>query len=475
MQRLMPRLQIGNYPLLHQLGFRLMAAFTLIISLVILVTVILTRQGTDTQFAHFMVDGQMIRTSQLITNLVAYYQQKGGWDGLDTELDEVLLIASDGTMGPMMRGMMGLYENRMQILDRTERVVADTEPANQSPLLTAQQWPITLDGQPIGTLVVQGTMMGHTTFDSETLLRGVTRAVIVAGSVAGLVALLMAGLLVRQITRPITALIHASRRIAAGDLTTRVPLRSHDELGELAQTFNQMASSLEVQERARRNLIADVAHELRTPLAGIQGTIEAFQDGIFAPTAENFATIHKEIVLLNRLIEDLRTVANADAGKLTLDFSTIDLTGLVQRQVAVFQYQAHEQRIELAVVIKQPVSPIWGDEERLRQVLSNLLDNALRHTPTGGRVQISLANMRDGVQLCVCDSGEGIPAESLPYIFERFYRVDPARNRQTGGSGLGLTITRQLVEGHGGRIWVNSPPSGNSHGSEFCLLLPAAL
>ncbi|MCB0187590.1 MAG: HAMP domain-containing protein, partial [Caldilineaceae bacterium] len=397
MQRLAPNLQFGHYTLLHQLGFRLMAAFALIIGLVILVTVVLTRQGTDTQFAHFMVDDQMIRTSQLITNLVTYYQQKGSWAGLDNELDEVLLVASDGTMGPMMQGMMGLYENRMQILDGAALVVADTDAANPSPLLSAQQWPIMLDGQLIGTLLVQGAMMGHTTLDSEAVLRGVTRAVVVAGSVAGLVALLMAGLLIRQITRPITGLTHASRQIAAGDLTTRVPLQSHDELGELAQTFNQMASSLELQERARRNLIADVAHELRTPLAGIQGTIEAFQDGVFAPTAENFAHIHQEVLLLNRLVEDLRTVANADAGTLTLDFATVDLAALVQRQVAAFQVQAHDQQIALQVTVREPIAAIQGDEERLRQVFNNLLDNALRHTPAGGLIELTLANVPDGV------------------------------------------------------------------------------
>lgn len=470
----MRQVRLTDYPLLQQIGFRLMAAFTLIIGLVILVTVILTRQGTDTQFAHFMVDGQMIRTVRLIENLVSYYQAEGNWADLETEFDTVLLAASDGTMGPMMSGMMGMYENRMQVVDRAGQVVADTVAADDAPLLSAQQWPITDNGEPIGVLLVQGSMMGHTTFDSELLVRGVTRAVIVAGTIAGIVALLMAGLLVRQITRPVGSLIAASRQIAGGDLAVRVPVQSRDELGELAQTFNQMTNSLELQERARRNLIADVAHELRTPLAGIQGTIEAFQDGIFAPTAENFAHIHKEILLLNRLVEDLRTVANADAGKLTLDFAAVDLLALIQRQVAAFQVQAHERRMEIQVTVAEPIPPIRGDEERLRQVFNNLLDNALRHTPAGGTIEITLANVPDGVQVSVRDTGEGIPAERLPHIFERFYRVDPARSRQTGGSGLGLTITRQIVEGHGGRIWVDSPPSGHDQGCEFALFLPMA-
>ncbi|MEZ4619364.1 MAG: ATP-binding protein [Caldilineaceae bacterium] len=234
-----------------------------------------------------------------------------------------------------------------------------------------------------------------------------------------------------------------------------------------------MANSLEFARACPPPLIADVAHELRTPLAGIRGTIEAFQDGVFAPTAENFAHIHQEVLLLNRLVEDLRTVANADAGTLTLDFATVDLAALVQRQVAAFQVQAHDQQIALQVTVREPIAAIQGDEERLRQVFNNLLDNALRHTPAGGLIELTLANVPDGVQVLVRDNGEGIPAETLPHIFERFYRVDPARSRATGGSGLGLTITRQIVEGHGGQIEVHSPPVGASQGSEFCLFLPA--
>ncbi|HRW11126.1 MAG TPA: ATP-binding protein [Caldilineaceae bacterium] len=459
--------------LFSRLWFRLMGAFVLIISLVILVTVILTRQGTDTQFAHFMVNGQMIRTSRLVQNLAAFYQRQQSWTELDAQLDQVLLEASDGTMNSMFQGMMGMYNNRMQVVDAEGRLVADTEEDTGSPLSAVQRWPIFVDEAEVGSLVVEGAMMGHTMLDGDILLRGVTRAAIVAGSIAGIVALLMAGLLVRQITRPVAGLVQASRNIADGDLTTRVAIRSNDELGELAKTFNQMASSLERQERVRRALIADVAHELRTPLTGIQGTIEAFQDGVFAPTAENFAIIHKEILLLNRLIEDLRTLANADAGTLPLHFAPVDLAALAQQQVAAFQYQAREQQIDLQVTIDHPLTPISGDEERLGQIFINLLDNALRHTPVGGAIQLSLVNATDGVEIRVRDSGAGIPPAALPHIFERFYRVDPARNRETGGSGLGLTITRQLVEGHGGRIRVNSPPPVTTKGSEFCLFLPA--
>jgi len=251
-----------------------------------------------------------------------------------------------------------------------------------------------------------------------------------------------------------------------------VPVQSHDELGELAVNFNQMAGTLETQETLRRNLMADIAHELRTPLAGIQGTVEAFQDDVFLPTPENFAIMHEEIMLINRLVEDLRTLANAEAGKLTFDYTLLDLRDLAQRQVAAFQYRALAQGILLTLVAEEALPPVKGDEQRLSQVLTNLLDNALRHTPDGGSVCVQVSNVNTGVDIAVRDTGEGIPAADLPYIFERFYRTDRSRSRETGGSGLGLAIARQLVEAQGGRIWANSPPPGQMHGAEFHVFLP---
>ncbi len=461
--------------LFNHLWFKLIGAFALVIGIGILGTVVLTRQGAATQFAHFMVDGQMVRPTWLLPKLVDYYQQYQDWNNLPLMLDQIVTDSSDGTMSSMMGNMMGMFDNRFQIMDERGVVVADTngtigEPMGDTELV--QRWPIMVDERQIGTLLVEGSMMGHPHLNDAFLLSGITRAVFVAGLVAGLVAFLMAGLLVRQITRPLASLNQASSRIAAGDLAARVPVKSQDELGELAATFNQMADSLQTQERVRRNLMADIAHELRTPLAGIQGTVEALQDGIFLPTAENLAIIHEEILLINRLVEDLRTLANAEAGKLFLDRTWLDLRELTQRQVVTFQYRALAQKTELALVVDDTLPLVLGDQQRLSQVLTNLLDNAFRHTPPSGCVRLHLSKVKGGVQLAVTDNGEGIPAEDLPHVFERFYRADRSRSRETGGSGLGLAIARQLVEAHGGHIQVNSPPPGLAHGAEFRFFLP---
>ena len=429
-----------------------------------------------------MIDNRELYERQICSeqSLVDHYRRQGSWQDVGTYLDLLVVRDSMGRMSGMMGGMMGMMESRIQIVDGDNRVVADTlnetlTDAEATPMNSrgVQRWPLVLDNQQVGTLLVVGAMMGMTGIDDQTILSGVTRSVLIAGLVAGAVALLLGGLFVRQITQPLAGLAQASQRVAAGDLSVRIPVQNHDELGELAETFNRMADSLETQEALRRNLVADIAHELRTPLAGIQGTIEALQDGVFPLTAESLAPIHDEVTLINRLVEDLRTLANAEAGKIVLDRVPIDVASLAERQINLFQYQASTHRISLGLEADEQIVSVVADEQRLSQVLTNLLDNALRHTPDGGTIVISVASIDDGIQIAVRDSGEGIPATELPNIFERFYRVDRSRSRRTGGSGLGLSIVRQLVEAHGGRIWVESPPMGAPKGSEFRLVLPA--
>ncbi len=461
--------------LTDQLWFKLMRAFALVISVGILVTVVLTRQGTATQFAHFMVNKHMIQPGQLQATLAQAYQAHQGWTGIQAELPAIIDAASDGQMSGMMGNLMGMFNNRIQVIDTEGQVVIDTAGAVGGPVLSTvqvQRWPLVINQQPIGTLLVEGSMMRATDAESATALWAVTRTVLLAGLVASVVAVLLAGLLVRQLTQPLVALASASRLIASGDKTVRVPVGSKDEIGELAATFNQMANSLETQETVRRNLMADVAHELRTPLTGIQGTVEALQDGVFPLTGEHLDSIHKQVLVLNRLVEDLRTLANAEAGHLVLEQRPVDVAALAHRIATTFQSQAATRQVALSLRIDHQPLLMQGDEQRLGQVLNNLLDNALRHTPSNGQVVVSLVGEPGGLCLTVTDTGVGITPADLPHIFDRFYRADPSRNRQTGGAGLGLAIARQLVVAHHGKIWVESPPAGQHHGSAFSFFLP---
>lgn len=461
----------------QRLWVKLLGAFTLIILLGVAVTVLLTRQGAATRFSHFMVDDQMVTPEHLQDDLAVYYEEKGGWQGIDTAFPEVVQHASSGgMMGGMMGHAMGMFDSQIALLDENGTLLArmgKRRPQSES-AETGHPWPIRVGGQQVGTLLIDGEPMTGTNGDGSDLLAGVTRAALIAGLLAGLVAFALAIVLVRQITHPLTALRDASRRIAQGDLTARVPVQGEDELGQLGGAFNRMASSLETQETLRRNLMADVAHELRTPLTAIQGTVEALQDGVFPLTPDSLEPIHQETLLLGRLVEDLRTLAQAEAGHLSLNMTHVDAGELVERIVGGLLPAAQNAGILLEWQIVGRSLTLQGDAQRIAQVLSNLLSNALRHTPAGGKIEVSARPQEEGLLFAVLDSGPGIAASDLPHIFDRFYRGDRSRSRETGGSGLGLAIARQLVEAHAGRIWAESPPAGKETGSLFFVWLPGA-
>jgi len=459
----------------NPLWFKLTGAFALIIFIGLIVTVWLASQGTATQFEHFMVANQMVRPATMQAALANYYTHNGKWQGVDMALDALVLGASDGMMTGMFGSMMGMPANRIQVLDSRGAVVADSavdagsEPFTAAPL---EHWPILVDGTLVGELVVEGSLMGAGMVDTAPVVESITRTVFIAAVIAALAGLLLAAALVRQITRPLVDLSHASRRIAAGDLRVRVRVRSDDEVGELTDTFNQMAASLEQQETLRQSMMADIAHELRTPLMGLQGAIEAMQDGVFPADAENLESLHAEVMLLNRLVDDLRTLANAEAGQLALEKAPVDVAELCRSQINAMQFRAGEKGIALTADCPAQAPPVVADAQRLNQVLLNLIDNTLHHTPAGGTVTATVHADATDLFVTVTDNGPGISASDLLHVFDRFYRGDRSRTRATGGTGLGLAIARQIVEAHGGYMWVDSPPPGASHGSEFGFSLP---
>jgi two-component system OmpR family sensor kinase/two-component system sensor histidine kinase BaeS len=280
----------------------------------------------------------------------------------------------------------------------------------------------------------------------------------------------------RNIARPLADIMRAADGVAGGDLSVRVtPVKG--DFGQLGNSFNHMVSELERADQRRRNLTADVAHELRTPLQIIQGNLEGVIDGVYQATPEHLAATLEETRLLARLVEDLRVLSQAEAGQLTMQMEAVNVAELVEDALTSFGGQAQAGGIALTARISGTAEQltVQGDYGRLDQVLGNLLANALRHTPAGGHVTVGAALVAGTpalVRLTVEDTGSGIAAEALPFIFDRFWKADKARSHSAGGSGLGLAIARQLVQAHGGRIGVESTVG---KGTVFVVELPAAM
>ncbi len=406
-------------------------------------------------------------------------------------------MADAQMMGSSMWAHMGV---RLVLTDEHGQVIADTagagstaEPATgteggvgigsgtgavassvPAPASLAAGTPITIAGRTVGTLYAINNVNDPTSLAKD-FLAAARRSVWLATAAAGAVALLLGFALFREIVAPVRQLTAAAQAMSGGNLEQRVAVTSRDEIGQLAGAFNQMADALAQQQLLRRNLMADVAHELRTPLTVIQGNLEAMLDGYLPLELDEIATLHEETMLLTRLVGDLRLLSVAEAGQLALDRKPVAPEELLQRAVEAVRREAETAQVTLALEAPADLPQVLVDEDRIVQVLSNLLHNALRYTSAGGRIEVTAArgSSPDGkpeVMAEVADTGSGIAPADLPYVFDRFYRGDKSRSRATGGTGIGLALAKQLVEAHGGRIEVTSTLGA---GSTFRFTLPA--
>lgn len=300
----------------------------------------------------------------------------------------------------------------------------------------------------------------------------VTTALVIAALAATIVGLGASLLLMREILRPLRHIARSSQRIAAGHYGERIAVPPSDELAEVTHNFNQMAAALAQVEQQRVALIGNVAHELRTPLAGLEGYLEGLMDGVLPSNPESFSAMQHELRRLRRLVDDLQTLSRVEAGQVSLQCERFDLLLLVERIVTQLKPQAIAQCLQIETDSSAAKLFVYADPDRTAQILINLIGNAIRYTPEGGCITVRPA-LREGMaELVIHDTGIGIPAEALAYIFERFYRVDPSRSRTTGGSGIGLTITRHLAWAMGGDVTAAS--AGLGQGSTFTLTLPVA-
>jgi signal transduction histidine kinase len=369
--------------------------------------------------------------------------------------------------------------NTASALDELQVVITDTEgrvvdiSEERSLLIPIEKFTILSEGRDIEFVRYMDSEPTDTIVKPQwsQISSEVNRWLILVGLATGCLVILLVSLLLRRTLRPVRVLTTAARHLGEGDLSQRVPEGGHDELGLLSDTFNTMAEGLEKAEKQRRNLMADVAHELRTPIFNIQGRLEAIADGLFEPDADTINSIHQQVKHLNNLVEDVRTLALAESRKLQLDIQPHLITEILERCVEDFRAQAQLKEISLTLLTDPDIPPIPIDQTRISQVVHNLLQNAIYHAPSGGEVTVSARKTDHArIRVSIADTGPGIPEESLPFVFDRFYRADQARAIDTGGSGLGLAIAKELVEAHGGEIWVE-PKKGR--GSTFFFSLPS--
>ncbi len=452
---------------------RLFLSFTLIVLISVTSFALLARERTASEVRAFMFRGGMTGVEELVTTLEDYYRSHRSWQGVNTLLHTPGQSQGRGPGGPGMgQGMAGMMNQRLRLADAQGNLVADTVDASPIGLLSAAELdraiPLAAEDQVVGYLLPEGGIVFGPE-DETRLISRLNRTALTAGLIAGAFSLILALLLAYRLLRPIRALTGAAEIMAQGDLSQRVNIQGDDELATLGETFNRMAASLQQAEQSRRAMTADIAHELRNPLAVQRANLEALQDGVYPLNPENLEPMLEQNRLLTRLVEDLRTLALADAGQLALERTPTDIVNLAERVMGRFQSQARTSQIGLHLSSPKDCPPISLDPGRVEQILGNLISNALRYTPAGGEIDLKLYCSPTALHLEIHDSGPGIPEEALPHLFERFYRVDKARSRAEGGSGLGLAIARQLAQAHGGRLIAENHPQG---GAVFTLVLP---
>jgi len=446
---------------MRSLTVKLILAFLLISVIGIGLAAVIARAATGRQFDRFIMD----RTrSEFVANAASYYQAHGSWTGAGDYFRQLNAPQPGAPQRP----------SSFVLVDLAGAAIAPANPDRAGerfqPAVLARGQAVEVDGQRIGTVIDAGRAPPRDAREAQ-YVASTTRALALAALGAMVIALLLGVVLARTLTQPVRDLTRAIEAMSRGELRQEVPVRSADELGTLTQAFNRMSADLARSNELRRQMTADIAHDLRTPLTVITGYIEALRDGVLKPTPARFETMHSEAQQLKRLVEDLRTLSLADAGELPMQRQRVAPSALLDRLAAAYAPQAAARQITLAVSAASETPDVLVDPERMAQVLGNLVSNALRHTPAGGRIDLSAQAQGTRVTLVVADTGEGIPADALPHVFDRFYRGDAARNQQDGESGLGLAIAKSIVEAHGGTIAAASTPG---HGTTFTITLPGA-
>lgn len=439
--------------MIYSIRWKMLIGFILIVALAIgTIAIVATRTATR-EFDRYITQDQALKYQRLALILSSYYEETGSWDGVQKLIEkikktynsQIVLANEEGTIvGDTSGGMTGsISEEELSLKIATLGEAKD----------------------PTGFLFLRDRKRSQL---EKIFLSSVNRSITVAAVLSILAAVILTAIYSRRTLKPIQELTSAAEKISRGELDQEVRVKSRDEVGKLASAFNSMAEDLKEQERLRKNMVSDVAHELRSPLTKTHGYLEAIKEGRMEAKPRVIDSLYKNSELLKKLVDDLHDLARAEAGKLDLEKQPILLRDIVKRAIESVRVKLEEKGIDLKVDSGEDAL-LDVDPDRVHQVFQNLIDNAVIHVEEGGHIRIT-TELEDGyVRVSVSDDGEGIPEKDLPHIFNRFYRVDSSRSRSSGGTGLGLTIAKELVEAHGGEIEVSSE---RGQGATFSFTLP---
>ncbi|MFO7772744.1 MAG: ATP-binding protein [Dehalococcoidia bacterium] len=450
--------------MIYRLWFRLLIAFAVVIVATVGTVYFFVSRSMAVEMEYYEKLSAQYRSQQIQSIqhrlYIEYWRGGQSWDEVQSVVEDTARVSGIHIILTDADGMV-IADSQKQHLDEY-----------YEPATTDNPREILLGEEVLAMLYVSPAPAAEPYFASpERLSETVGRSLIWGITLAIVIALILTFVLSRRISSPIGALSTAVRQLGGGDLSRRVQLQGKGEVKQLAQAFNSMADDLEHAEQLRRNLVADVAHELRTPLSNIQGYLEAIRDRVVKPNRATIRSLDEEANLLSRLVDELQELSLAEAGELKLVYQEEDIGTLVEQAIASWRPQVAAKEISLSLDLPDNLPTVNVDWQRISQVLHNLVENAVAHTREGGAISVAATTRNGQIEVRVSDTGEGIPVEDLPNIFERFYRVDRSRARATGGSGLGLTIAKRLVEAHGGRIAVQSELG---KGSSFLFTIPIA-
>ena len=450
--------------MLSSLRLRLILMFMLVVMVAVGTVALFASQATSN---NLQIYNEAKNDQQIISTLLDAYHRHQNQQALQALTEQLARSSHQHII---------LFDHHMRVITDSDRKMIGQalalptglplQVSTTSTFTTSAPLYISTDMKPPGQ-VPQLSTGGSPEAD---FITSVNRSLWLAVIIAGLTGLLLALVFANTILKPLHTLKAVAGRMEQGDLSQRVSIEAKGEIGALAHAFNTMADSLSRSEQLRRNLVSDVAHELRTPLMNIRGYLELLQDQVLEPTPETLASLYEETSLLSRLVADLQDLSLAEAGQLRLVRRPVSLAEVTSQAVQIVRPHLVRKNLALRVHIPTDLPCVGADQERVAQILRNLLSNAIMHTSSSGEISITANVIESMVKVSVQDTGIGITPEHLPYLFERFYRVDSSRARATGGTGLGLAIVKQVVQAHGGQIVVDSQPG---KGACFTFTLPA--